>query len=140
MKSTGICFSKNARYTPKSESRSALPRVDGDGWLPPAKVQVLADAVNAACDAIDGIRDSVVLATKGGLAFADLGLFKSAEECYKKSLSLHESYEPHVNLANMYCHEMRLELAADEYRAAIVDDPGNLDARTNLWIAAQKAK
>jgi feruloyl esterase len=34
--------------------------LEGDGWLPPAKVQVLADAVNAACDAIDGIRDGVL--------------------------------------------------------------------------------
>lgn len=34
--------------------------MEGDGWLPPAKVQVLADAVNAACDAIDGIRDGVL--------------------------------------------------------------------------------
>jgi hypothetical protein len=34
----------------------------------------------------------------------------------------------------MYCHEMRLELAAEEYCAAIVDDPGNLDAHTNLGI------
>jgi Flp pilus assembly protein TadD len=69
-----------------------------------------------------------------GLAFADLGLFKSAEECYRKSLELHEAYEPRINLANMYCHEMRLEDAVMEYRAAIEDDPGNLDAHTNLGI------
>ncbi len=34
--------------------------VDGDGWLPPAKVQLLGDAVNAACDALDGVKDGVL--------------------------------------------------------------------------------
>lgn len=34
--------------------------LEGDAWLPPAKVQVLADAVNNACDALDGIRDGVL--------------------------------------------------------------------------------
>ena len=34
--------------------------VDGDSWLPPNKVQLLADAVNAACDALDGVKDGVL--------------------------------------------------------------------------------
>jgi feruloyl esterase len=34
--------------------------VDGDGWLPPNKVQLLADAVNGACDALDGVKDGVL--------------------------------------------------------------------------------
>jgi len=34
--------------------------MEGDGWLPPAKVQLLADAVNGACDAMDGVRDGVL--------------------------------------------------------------------------------
>ncbi len=34
--------------------------LDGDAWLSPAKVQTLADAVIAACDALDGIRDGVL--------------------------------------------------------------------------------
>ena len=34
--------------------------VDGDGYLPPEKVQILADAVNAQCDALDGVKDGVL--------------------------------------------------------------------------------
>jgi feruloyl esterase len=34
--------------------------LEGDAWLSPAKVQVLADAVIAACDALDGIKDGVL--------------------------------------------------------------------------------
>jgi feruloyl esterase len=32
----------------------------GDGYIPPEKVQVLADAVNKECDALDGVRDGVL--------------------------------------------------------------------------------
>jgi feruloyl esterase len=31
--------------------------VEGDGWLPPNKVQLLADVVNASCDVLDGVKD-----------------------------------------------------------------------------------
>ena len=34
--------------------------VDGDGWLPPNKVQRLGDVVNAACDVLDGVKDGVL--------------------------------------------------------------------------------
>ena len=34
--------------------------VDGDGYLPAAKVQILAAAVNAVCDGLDGIRDGIL--------------------------------------------------------------------------------
>jgi feruloyl esterase len=34
--------------------------VDGDGYLPPEKVQILADAVNVQCDALDGVKDGVL--------------------------------------------------------------------------------
>lgn len=34
--------------------------MDGDGYLPAAKIPVLAGAVNLACDALDGIRDGVL--------------------------------------------------------------------------------
>ena len=34
--------------------------VEGDGWLPPHKVQLLGDVVNAACDVLDGVRDGVL--------------------------------------------------------------------------------
>jgi len=34
--------------------------VEGNGWLPPRKVQMLADVVNAACDVLDGVKDGVL--------------------------------------------------------------------------------
>lgn len=34
--------------------------MDGDGYLPASKVPVLANAVNAACDALDGVTDGVL--------------------------------------------------------------------------------
>ncbi|HXJ39753.1 MAG TPA: tannase/feruloyl esterase family alpha/beta hydrolase, partial [Bryobacteraceae bacterium] len=34
--------------------------MEGDGYLPPAKVQLLGDAVNAQCDALDGVKDGVL--------------------------------------------------------------------------------
>jgi feruloyl esterase len=34
--------------------------MDGDGYIPAAKVPILADAVNKACDALDGIQDGVL--------------------------------------------------------------------------------
>ena len=34
--------------------------MQGDGYIPPAKVQVIADGVNNECDAIDGIKDGVL--------------------------------------------------------------------------------
>lgn len=34
--------------------------VEGDGYLTPDKVQLLADAVNEKCDALDGVRDGVL--------------------------------------------------------------------------------
>jgi len=34
--------------------------MEGDGYIPPTKVPILADAVNKACDALDGIKDGVL--------------------------------------------------------------------------------
>jgi feruloyl esterase len=34
--------------------------LEGDGYIPASKVPVIADAVNAACDALDGVRDGVL--------------------------------------------------------------------------------
>ena len=34
--------------------------MEGDGWLPPHKVQLLGDVVNAACDVLDGVKDGVL--------------------------------------------------------------------------------
>ena len=34
--------------------------MDGDGYIPPVKIPVIADAVNAACDSLDGVKDGVL--------------------------------------------------------------------------------
>src|SRR5262249_15850282 len=34
--------------------------MQGDGYMPPDKVQILADAVNQQCDALDGVKDGVL--------------------------------------------------------------------------------
>ncbi len=59
----GVIAGDPANWTTRHLTASHIwvgQAVDGDGWLPPAKVQLLGDAVNAACDAIDGIRDGVL--------------------------------------------------------------------------------
>ena len=38
----------------------AMLAMDGDGYLPADKVQILADAVNQRCDTLDGVRDGVL--------------------------------------------------------------------------------
>lgn len=69
-----------------------------------------------------------------GIAFADLGLWASAQECFEKSLALMPALEPHMNWANMACHVMDLETAEREYRACLEIEPGNFDAHINLGI------
>jgi len=59
----GVIAGDPANWTTRHQTGSHMwitQALEGDGWLSPAKVQVLADAVNAACDAIDGIRDGVL--------------------------------------------------------------------------------
>ena len=34
--------------------------MEGDGYIPPAKVPLIAEAVNKACDALDGIKDGIL--------------------------------------------------------------------------------
>lgn len=69
-----------------------------------------------------------------GLAFADLGLFAAAEQSFRRSAELMPSIEPHMGLANMFCSIMRLEDAANEYRAAMAIDGGLADAHFNLGV------
>ncbi len=38
----------------------AAMAVDGDGYIPAAKIPVIGNAVNAACDALDGIKDGIL--------------------------------------------------------------------------------
>jgi tannase/feruloyl esterase len=59
----GVIAGDPANWTTRHQTGSHMwvtQALEGDGWLPPAKVQMLADAVNTACDAIDGIRDGVL--------------------------------------------------------------------------------
>ena len=46
-----------------------------------------------------------------GFCFADLGMWDSAEECFRKSAEILPAFEPHMGLANMYCTLMRLQEA-----------------------------
>jgi Tfp pilus assembly protein PilF len=68
-----------------------------------------------------------------GLAFGDIGMFAAAEDCFRKSLAIAPSVEPHMGLANMFCTLMRLEDAATEYRAAISIER-NPEASFNLGV------
>ena len=59
----GVIAGDPATWTSRHYTASHMwvtQALEGDSWIPPAKVQVLADAVNAACDALDGIRDGVL--------------------------------------------------------------------------------
>jgi len=59
----GVIAGDPANWTTRHYTASHMwvtQALEGDSWIPPAKVQVLADAVNAACDALDGIRDGVL--------------------------------------------------------------------------------
>jgi feruloyl esterase len=57
----------------------------GDGWLPPAKVKLVHDAVLAACDAADGLEDGIVSDPVGCRARFDVGRLRcpgaAAENC-----------------------------------------------------------
>ncbi len=59
----GVIAGDPANWTTRHQTGSHMwvtQALEGDGWLPAVKIQVLADAVNAACDALDGIRDGVL--------------------------------------------------------------------------------
>jgi len=59
----GVIAGDPANWTTRHYTASHMwvtQALEGDGWLPPVKVQALADEVNAACDALDGIRDGVL--------------------------------------------------------------------------------
>ena len=69
-----------------------------------------------------------------GIAFADLGLFSSARECYEKSLAIVDAYEPRMNMAAMYCHLMELENAEAQYRAALAGRPLDYEGAIQLGL------
>lgn len=69
-----------------------------------------------------------------GLAFADLGMWDSAEASFRESDRLLPALEPRMGLANMYCTIMRLKDAAAEYRRAIEASPDWHEAHFNLGV------
>ncbi len=68
-----------------------------------------------------------------GIALANIGMWATAEESFRKSAALLPALEPHMGLANMYCTLMRLGEAANEYRSALEHGAGP-DARFNLGV------
>ncbi|MGP0093127.1 MAG: tetratricopeptide repeat protein [Xanthobacteraceae bacterium] len=69
-----------------------------------------------------------------GIAFADIGMWESAQECYRRSLALHRAVDPHMMLGGMYAHLMRLEDAAGEFAAALAIEPDLHDAHIKLGV------
>lgn len=69
-----------------------------------------------------------------GIAFADIAMWASAEECYRRSADILPCIDPYMNLANMFCAMNRLSEAEVAYRKCLEFDPGNLDAHINLGL------
>ena len=63
-------------------------------------------------------------------------MFKEAEESFRKSLALHESFEGHFNYGNMLCTMMRIAEAVPHYQAAFkLDKHENAQLRVNYGEA-----
>jgi Tfp pilus assembly protein PilF len=70
-----------------------------------------------------------------GQALGCLGKWDEAELSFKRSISLMNTREPHLGLANMFCTLMRLEDAVEEYRKVVaMDDVFDHEAHFNLGI------
>src|SRR5579871_4485484 len=69
-----------------------------------------------------------------GIAFSDIGMWESAEACFRRSLALHRSVEPHMMAGGMYAHLMRLDEAEREFRAALAIEPDLLDSHLKLGV------
>lgn len=66
-----------------------------------------------------GLPDDAPVHAHLGLAFATAGDARSAEGCYRKSISLAPNYaDSHLNLANLLLELGRIDEAADEYGEA----------------------
>lgn len=73
--------------------------------------------------------------TNMGAAFAYIGAWGAAEKALVRSIGIHNAIEPHMHLANMYCHLMRLPEAELEYHQALSINPEHHDARVNLGLS-----
>ena len=81
----------------------------GEGWLRPAQVKLVHDAMLAACDAADGLADGVVADPVGCRQHFDLGKLRcaaaSADNCLtepqlKAVQTLHSAHRMDIELAN----------------------------------------
>ena len=82
----------------------------GEGWIPPAKVKLVDDAVLAACDAADGVADGLVANEAGCRARFDITRLRcaagsTAETCLSDAqllaaVALHSPYTFDFDLAN----------------------------------------
>jgi hypothetical protein len=66
-----------ANYAGNNLMRAKLAQLQRQGgWINPAKVKLIQDAVNAACDKLDGIEDGVVSAYEKCLSTFDVGTLR----------------------------------------------------------------
>jgi len=66
-----------ANYTGGNLMRGKLVRLQRDGgWIDPAKVRLIQNAVNAACDKLDGLEDGVIGAYEKCLSTFDVGTLR----------------------------------------------------------------
>lgn len=62
-------------------------------------------------------------------------MHKEAEDCFKRSIALADTFEGHFNYANLLASTMRVDEAIEQYRAALAHNSGHAQARTNLGTA-----
>jgi hypothetical protein len=66
-----------ANYTGGNLMRAKLAQLQREGgWINPAKVKLIQNAVNAACDKLDGLEDGVISAYEKCLSTFDLGTLR----------------------------------------------------------------
>jgi hypothetical protein len=66
-----------ANYTGGNLMRAKLAQLQRDGgWINPAKVKLIHNAVNAACDKLDGLEDGVISAYEKCLSTFDVGTLR----------------------------------------------------------------
>ena len=69
-----------------------------------------------------------------GIAFAEIGMWESAQDSFQRSLKMVRSVEPHVMCGGMYGHLMKLEEAEREFAAALEIEPDLKDAHIKRGV------
>ena len=62
-------------------------------------------------------------------------MHKEAEDCFKRSLALTDTFEGHFNYANLLASTMRVDEAIEQYGRALEINPTHAQAATNLGTA-----